>query len=1203
MKLKKLMSLLAIIPLLFSATTGIGNIAYAALADQSSGAGAAATSGQSIHINPIPGLSSDFMKGVDISMLKQLEEKGAAFYDNGLERDLLDILKDRDVNWIRLRIWNNPDDGNNVLDSEGRPLGVGGGYNDLATTIELSKRAKAKGFKVLLDFHYSDFWADPGKQYKPYAWRNLSGEALEQALYSYTDQVIKALKSENAMPDMVQVGNELNNGMVWNDGKTLRGSSSETIGGYDGFANLLKAGAKAVRDNDPYAEDPEKKVKVMIHLADGGDSDLYNRVFDALTVREVEYDIIGFSYYPYWHGPMDRFKQNMNEISVKYNKDVVLAETAYAYTLENGDSLSNNFGENEENEGGYRATVQGQAQLVRDVMEAVAQVPNGKGLGIFYWEPDWIPVDGAGWKDGEGNGWDNQAMFDFQGNALPSLDVFKLVSEEGPVVPATLTGIRSVQVEVPLDTEVSLPPYVKADYSDHSVKKYPVTWASIDRSLLSKPNTFMVSGTIDANGTPMSTTATVKVEGLTNYVKNPGFEKGSFADWTVSGDTTKFRVKNEGSNAYSGDYSIHYWSDVSASFIVKQTITGLKNGSYTLRARTQGDGGERLLQIFAEGYGGDRRTADIVNTKWHEWKTPEIAELKVTNGQITVGVHAEFGDGNWGNIDDFELVSDDSSQTITVPARVEPGSTFTAQLGMKRQPFSVYAQDVSLEYDHKLVEFVKAEGVKGTEIIILDDSKPGAVSLLAATKNGISTTDSAIKLVFTAKHHEGTAIFKVTKAEWGTAPSGKVHEPAILGVSQMLIEEEDEGGGTTSGSGPSTGIPPAGPDDKGVVKASAVLDTSLARATAKTSLEALRSWTSQLKEKSGSGDPKLTIDIPSVTGAKEYALELPSEWFAATEEAAVLEIVTPLGRLSVPSGMLGSDSSANGGQVGLSIGEANKSALPEAVKDIIGDRPVVQLNLLKDGKPVSWNNPDAPVTVSIPYKPSSVDASAVNYLTIWYITPDGQAVAVPNAKYDQNTESMVFSTTHFSDYAIALDRKTFGDLSAVPWAREAVDVLASKGIVTGTGDSSFTPAAKVTRADFLVMLVRALGLTAKVEGNFSDVKRSDYYYEAVGIAKKLGIVNGVRDDLFDPNALITREDLMVMAARALHISNPQDVSAGGSIQLEQFEDRSLVSPYALQAVGELVEAGIVEGRERSIAPKDATTRAEAAVIVYRLFHK
>lgn len=371
-----------------------------------------------IHVDPIDGLRPDFIMGADVSMLRQIEISGGKYYVNGVEKDCLKILRDHGVNWIRLRIWNDP------TDEHGE--GLGGGNNDLARTVEMAARAKAMGLEFLLDFHYSDWWADPGKQNKPKTWEGLGTEELKQAVYDYTAEVIQRLAGAGAMPDMVQIGNELNGGMIWPDGKTWR-DGSEQIGGYDGFVGLLKQGIQAVRDCDPNHDKPQKRARIIVHLADGGDNKLYRRVFDALTERNVDFDIIGLSYYSYWHGALNQLKNNMGDVSKRYHRDVVIAETAYAYTLENRGGLANIFGEKEQAAGGYEATVQGQATAIRDVMEAVAQVPDGRGLGVFYWEPDWFPVEGAGWKAGEGDNWANQAMFDAEGHALPSINVFHLV--------------------------------------------------------------------------------------------------------------------------------------------------------------------------------------------------------------------------------------------------------------------------------------------------------------------------------------------------------------------------------------------------------------------------------------------------------------------------------------------------------------------------------------------------------------------------------------------------------------------------------------------------------------------------------------------------------------------------------------------------------------------------------------------------------
>jgi arabinogalactan endo-1,4-beta-galactosidase len=599
-----------------------------------------------VQVNPIDGLSPNFIMGADVSMLSQIEANGGKYYDNGVQQDALKVLKAHGVNWVRLRIWNDPTGANGV--------GLGGGNNDLATTVTLAKRAKALGFKILLDFHYSDWWADPSTQSMPKAWAGLSPEELDKAIYAYTADVIQKLARAGAMPDMVQVGNEINGGMLWPAGATSKQGSAQ-IGGYDGLADLLKQATQAIRDNDPNNANPKKRVRIMIHLANGGDNKLYRTVFDELTGRNVDFDVIGLSYYSYWHGTLNQLKNNMNDVSERYHKDVVIAETAYAYTLDNGDGLANLFGESEQNTGGYKASVQGQATAMRDVMAAVAKVPNGGGLGIFYWEPDWIPVEGAGWKAGEGDAWDNQAMFDFKGNALPSIDVFNLVKPKAgrtSILPV-ITEIYPIQIKLAPGDPLKLPATVSALYSDDSINKVVATWDAIDPSKLTVEGMFPVAGTVA--GTDLKAKADITVGGQKNHVNNPGFETGDLTAWTVDGNNQAVDISNETQNIHAGTYVLHYWLDGPFTFTISQKITGLENGTYSLSAWIQGSGGEKTLQLSASGYGGDPLVVDIKNTGWQEWKNPTIDNIVVTTGECTVSLKVTSGGGSWAFFDDVGL--------------------------------------------------------------------------------------------------------------------------------------------------------------------------------------------------------------------------------------------------------------------------------------------------------------------------------------------------------------------------------------------------------------------------------------------------------------------------------------------------------------------------------------------------------------------
>ncbi|MFK0668778.1 glycoside hydrolase family 53 protein [Aeromonas salmonicida] len=371
---------------------------------------------ETVQIQPVK-VAADFIKGADLSMLAEVEKHGGKFFDeHGNPQDAMAILKENGFNYIRLRLWVDP------KDADGKPYG--GGNNDLATTIELAKRAKANGMKFLLDYHYSDFWTDPARQNKPKAWASMNIDQLTEAVYQHTQTTMDAFAKAGVLPDMVQVGNEINGGMLWPEGK----SWGQNGGEFDRLAGLLNAGIKAVKEHGD-------QIKIMLHLAEGTKNDTFIWWFDEITKRKVPFDIIGLSYYIYWNGPMNALQYNMDDISKRYDKDLIVVEAAYGYTTANCDNAENNFTSKEADDAGYPATVQGQANYLHDLLQVVTKVPEGRGKGVFYWEPAWLPTPGATWatKAGmkynsddwkEGNARENQSLFDCQGKVLPSIKAF-----------------------------------------------------------------------------------------------------------------------------------------------------------------------------------------------------------------------------------------------------------------------------------------------------------------------------------------------------------------------------------------------------------------------------------------------------------------------------------------------------------------------------------------------------------------------------------------------------------------------------------------------------------------------------------------------------------------------------------------------------------------------------------------------------------
>lgn len=364
---------------------------------------------------------SKFIKGMDLSTLLELERCGAKYYEDGKEKDILDIMKEHDVDTIRLRLWNDP------KSEEGEPYGAGN--NDLAETIAIGKKVTDAGFGVLLNFHYSDFWADPGKQIKPKAWKDFGVDELEQAVYDFTLENLTKIIEAGVNVTMIQVGNELSNGLLWPEGK---------VPNYDNIAKFVNAGIRACRKVNA-------DIPIMIHLDNGGNNELYVRWFTNFIERGEEFEYIGLSYYPFWHGSLDQLEFNMNDIAKRFNKDLIIAEVSMGFTMDSyqeyeklADSERKGYATKPElvEKIDYPMTIEGQADFTKDFLNRVANVVDDHGKGFFWWEPAWIPVPGSGWATPAslkymndpgpcGNEWANQALFDYDGNVLPALDVIK----------------------------------------------------------------------------------------------------------------------------------------------------------------------------------------------------------------------------------------------------------------------------------------------------------------------------------------------------------------------------------------------------------------------------------------------------------------------------------------------------------------------------------------------------------------------------------------------------------------------------------------------------------------------------------------------------------------------------------------------------------------------------------------------------------
>lgn len=611
-----------------------------------------------IYVEAIPDISDDFIRGMDASSVLVEEKSGVKYYNfDGEEQDVFQTLAENGINYIRLRVWNDPYDENGN--------GYGGGNNDVPTAIELGKRATQYGMKVCIDFHYSDFWADPKRQHAPKAWEGMSVDEKSDALYEFTKESLTQILDAGVDVGMVQVGNEINNGM-----------SDETK--LENVTQLLHAGCRGVREiSEAYGKD----IQIAIHYTNITNKAQVDGLVANLQTSEVDYDMIGLSYYPFWDGSMSNMQRVVELLQERYGKKVFIAETSYCYTSEDGDGSGNSLVGIDDLVEGYPATVQGQASMVRDVIAAANEAG---AVGVFYWEGVWLPVGeptadnspiweefGSGWassyaadydpKDAGlyygGCSWDNQAFFDFDGYPLESLKVFQYL-KTGATAALAVDSVPEISVSFGVGEEIKLPETVEVIYNDRSANRQePVTWdadqlAAIDPGV---GGIYEITGSLE-DGTGV--TAHVEVI-MTNLVVNPSFEESDTSMWKIeyAGDSnpTDFQVKED--DAHTGETAFHFWSeDSDMDFSIEQEFTDLEPGTYKLFAFAQGGdlSADASMELYAVTSDGEQ-TASFMLTTYNDWKNPTIPEIKVTDGKLTIGVRMKCNPKSWGTVDDFTL--------------------------------------------------------------------------------------------------------------------------------------------------------------------------------------------------------------------------------------------------------------------------------------------------------------------------------------------------------------------------------------------------------------------------------------------------------------------------------------------------------------------------------------------------------------------
>ncbi|WP_270168167.1 glycosyl hydrolase 53 family protein [Paenibacillus sp. SYP-B4298] len=1085
-------------------------------------------------VQPIPQLQDgnreDFIMGADISTILSIQESGRHYYNlQGQEQPLMTILKENGVNWIRLRLWNDP------RDEQGNWYGAGNTNKE--RVVDMARQAKQAGLKVLVDFHYSDFWADPARQTKPKAWAALEGEALEQAVYDYTFEVIEALAAADAYPDMVQIGNEINSGMLWPTGNSPAKAKP-----------FIAQGIRAVRDAEAALDGG--KIKIMIHRANPNNGLNAVQSFYS-TYSDLDYDVIGLSYYPFWHGTIANIKEVMNGLAANLSKEVAVAETSYGFTLEdvpNNGATGSVINEALAKTGGYEATVAGQTSAVRDVIAAVAEVPGNKGIGVFYWEPAWLPGVDTGWgtkhassyqgeeiaEDG-GSGWANQALFTYFGEALPSIRVFTQVrGSDSSYTPPAVKEIADVAITTSEGVEVPLPSTVKALMEDGAYRHLPVaSWTPAVYDY-TKAGTYHAVAAL-GNGQSVQAVITVRPR---NYVVNPGMEDSDMSAWTLVGSN------RSGEAPFSGSYAIHFWNRELVS--VKQTITGLPKGVYQLSMQSRIGAnsdpiGESYLYAETDGV---RKQTPLTVSGWSAWNLNQVKQIEVADGTLEIGAVVTHSIDAGGDFDDWELIRLGALPGQEAPA--VPG-------GLKAAAGSGAVQ---LSWDSVSGQ-AAAQELAGYNVYVDGKRVP------AAEGNGPTTTAAAYKV--TGLTNGTSYTFQVS------AVNADGHESelsaAVTAVPTATVYYPSAPASPAATDGAAT---PQRPEDSVTVHPQAdgngTIAVKLEQAKQRVLLPVAQIATgSKLQVTRGS----VTVTVPAAVldevkalvsdGQSGSSVSLRMSELAESEAKVVLE------RAQAADGS--TSLKAAGALLRLELGLAET------------DGGVKELATFKEPIVLQWKVDEA---------------TSTELLGIYAIGQDGK-LAYVGGKLEDGV--MTARLAHFSTYGLLEFDKDFQDVGSDHWAAGYIKQLAARQIVTGISPQHFAPDRSVTRAEFAALLVRALGLGSDTatEAVFEDVTATDWYAPAVAAAHAAGIVQGQSAKRFEPEQHITREEMAVMLMRAYELRSGKRLPAAAGAE---FADKADIAAWAVAAVDAAAELGLVQGNGKGqFEPHSLASRAETAKVI------
>ena len=660
----------------------------------------------------------------------------------------------------------------------------------------------------------------------------------------------------------------------------------------------------------------------------------------------------------------------------------------------------------------------------------------------------------------------------------------------------------------------------------------------------------------------------------------------------TAGETATFTV------AATGDMPLTYqWKKDGVALTDGGSIGGAATATLTISYAQAADAGSYTVVVSNAAGSATSNAATLTVNAAPPANNPPAAKSPVPTQSVTTGGTTTFTAS--------DIAEDADGDSLTITAIVTPPASGTATASL------------------------------GSGTVTLSGVAAGSTSLVVTVSDGVDTVDITVPVSVTAAppitytvsfdSQGGSSVASITGVAAGsviTAPSaptrtgytfgGWYKEASCVNAWNFSIDTVTanitlyakwtyNGGGSGSGGGSSSSTP-ATPTYKAEVSG---ISTAKSTLPVNVDTDAGNAATDlgTLAKDIFNGTGTAVLIVPSIPGVNSYTVGVPAASLSGSQGEGALTFSTGAGSVTIPSGMLAGIPGTEGKKAGITIAWGDKSGLPEEVKAAVGDRPVVQLTLTLDGKQTEWNNPDAPVTVSIPYTPTAAELADPEHIVVWYIDGGGNVVSVPNGRYDAATGTVSFFTTHFSYYAVSYKQVSFRDVAKDAWYSKAVSFIAAREITTGTGGGNFSPDAKLTRGQFIVMLMKAYEISPDTnpQDNFADAG-STWYTGYLAAAKRLKISAGVGGNMFAPEKEITRQEMFTMLYNALKAINRLPRGSSGK-SLSDFSDADDIAPWAKDAVKLLAETGTIGGSGGKLLPQDTTTRAQMAQVLYNLLTK